>query len=126
MDKEGFNTSFSTLIEFTETCVCYKECKPKASEKICAACKSHSKKGGSCKAKHKASEKAYRYWGQDYVQCHSNGREHHYCKYHGYCNHSTDECKIKMSPHKGSTHHEMEDRSHKSKKVYFSSDKAKS
>eukprot|EP00957_Ditylum_brightwellii_P125643 9576525-Ditylum_brightwellii.AAC.1 len=53
-------------------------------------------------------------------------RGHHYCKYHGYCNHTTDECRITMNWCKGSTLHEREDRSCKSKKVHFSSDKAKS
>eukprot|EP00957_Ditylum_brightwellii_P185983 14159463-Ditylum_brightwellii.AAC.1 len=57
-----------------ETCICYKECKLKASEKISAAHKSQSKRGGKCKAKHKASKKAYRDWGQDSPQHHSNGR----------------------------------------------------
>eukprot|EP00957_Ditylum_brightwellii_P003531 267502-Ditylum_brightwellii.AAC.1 len=38
MDKEGFNTSSSMLKDFTITCVCYKKCKPKTTEKTSAAC----------------------------------------------------------------------------------------
>eukprot|EP00957_Ditylum_brightwellii_P132565 10109615-Ditylum_brightwellii.AAC.1 len=57
---------------------------------------------------------------------HSNGRGCHYCKYHGHCNHSTDECRLTMNQHKGRTCHEREDRPHNSKKVCFSSGKAKS
>eukprot|EP00957_Ditylum_brightwellii_P163935 12481080-Ditylum_brightwellii.AAC.1 len=79
MDKEGFTASSSMLKEFMETCVCYKECKPKASEKTSAACKSHSERGGKHKAKHKASKKAYCGWGQDCPQHHSNDQGHHYC-----------------------------------------------
>eukprot|EP00957_Ditylum_brightwellii_P065673 4980512-Ditylum_brightwellii.AAC.1 len=113
MDKEGFDVSSSMLKEFMETCVCYEECKPKVSKKTRAAHKSHSKRGGKHKAKCKASKKAYRDWGQDSSQHHSDGRGHHYCKYHGYCNHLTDDCRITMNRCKGSTHHEREDRSRK-------------
>eukprot|EP00957_Ditylum_brightwellii_P081284 6183228-Ditylum_brightwellii.AAC.1 len=110
MDKEGFNMSSSTLKEFTKTCVCYKECKLKVTKKISAACKSHSKRGGKCKAKCKASKKA----------------GHHFCKYHGYCNHAMDECRITIKWCKEIMLHERGDRSCKSKKVHFSSGKAKS
>eukprot|EP00957_Ditylum_brightwellii_P037775 2856908-Ditylum_brightwellii.AAC.1 len=68
MDKEGFNKSSSRLKEFTKTCVYYKECKPKVMETTNTACKSHSKRGGKCKAKWKASKKAYCEWGQDSLQ----------------------------------------------------------
>eukprot|EP00957_Ditylum_brightwellii_P105288 8026230-Ditylum_brightwellii.AAC.1 len=63
MDKEGFDVSSSTFKEFTKTCVCYKDCKPKVTEKTSAACKSHSERGGKHNAKHKASKKAYHEWG---------------------------------------------------------------
>eukprot|EP00957_Ditylum_brightwellii_P197295 15031269-Ditylum_brightwellii.AAC.1 len=50
---------------FMETCVCYKECKPKETKESSAACKSPFKSGGAHKAKHKASKKAYHDWEQD-------------------------------------------------------------
>eukprot|EP00957_Ditylum_brightwellii_P162660 12386501-Ditylum_brightwellii.AAC.1 len=59
MDKEGFNVSSSMLKEFMETCVCYNKCKANTSEKTSTACKSHSKRRGDRKAKHKARKKAY-------------------------------------------------------------------
>eukprot|EP00957_Ditylum_brightwellii_P208046 15355630-Ditylum_brightwellii.AAC.1 len=90
IDKEGFNASSSMPKAFTETYVCSKECEPNVSEKTSAAYKCHSGREGQCKAKHKASKKAYRDWGQDSSQHHSDGRGRHYCKYHGYCNHSTE------------------------------------
>eukprot|EP00957_Ditylum_brightwellii_P102122 7784768-Ditylum_brightwellii.AAC.1 len=65
IDKEGFDVSSRTLKDFMETCVHYKECKPKTPKKTSTACKSHSKRGGKCKAKHKASKKAYCDLGQD-------------------------------------------------------------
>eukprot|EP00957_Ditylum_brightwellii_P166140 12648785-Ditylum_brightwellii.AAC.2 len=65
MDKEGFDTSSSMLKEFMETCVCYKECKPKAAKETSTAHMSHSKRGGKRTTKCKASKKAYRNWGHD-------------------------------------------------------------
>eukprot|EP00957_Ditylum_brightwellii_P210961 15365608-Ditylum_brightwellii.AAC.1 len=59
MDKEGFNASSSTLKGFTKTCVHYKECKPKMTEKTSAAHKSHSEREVKHKSKHKADKKAY-------------------------------------------------------------------
>eukprot|EP00957_Ditylum_brightwellii_P035988 2726637-Ditylum_brightwellii.AAC.1 len=59
VDKEGFNSSSSTLKDLTETCAHFEECKPKVTEKTSAACKSHSERGGKCEAKRKASKKAY-------------------------------------------------------------------
>eukprot|EP00957_Ditylum_brightwellii_P179387 13665598-Ditylum_brightwellii.AAC.2 len=56
MNKEGFDASSSTLKYFTKTCVCYKECKPKV------------------------TEKTYHEWGQDSPWHHSDGRGHHHCK----------------------------------------------
>eukprot|EP00957_Ditylum_brightwellii_P181540 13828186-Ditylum_brightwellii.AAC.1 len=44
MDKEGFNASSSAVKDFTETCVCSKECRPKMIEKTSAACKSYSER----------------------------------------------------------------------------------
>eukprot|EP00957_Ditylum_brightwellii_P034270 2598870-Ditylum_brightwellii.AAC.1 len=82
MDKEGFNANSSTLKEFMETCACYEECKLKAAKESSAACKRHSKRGGKCKAKQKASKKAYSDWEHDSPWHHSNGQGHHYCKYH--------------------------------------------
>eukprot|EP00957_Ditylum_brightwellii_P097203 7403160-Ditylum_brightwellii.AAC.1 len=73
MDKEGFNESSSTIKEFTKTCVCYEECKPKIPEKQSAACMSHSEREGKCKAKHKADEKNYRKWGRAPPQHHRDG-----------------------------------------------------
>eukprot|EP00957_Ditylum_brightwellii_P166403 12666995-Ditylum_brightwellii.AAC.1 len=72
MDKESFDASSSTLKEFTETCVCYKEYKPKASEKTSAAHKIHSKRGGKCNVKCKVIKKAYHDWDQDSPQRHSD------------------------------------------------------
>eukprot|EP00957_Ditylum_brightwellii_P094435 7190879-Ditylum_brightwellii.AAC.1 len=126
MDKEGFAVSSSTLKEFIVTCVLYKECKLKGSQKTSEVCKSHSKRGGKHKAKHRASKNSYCDWGQDSPQHHSYGRGCHYCKYHGYCNCLTDECRTTINHCKGSMHHEREDRSCQSKKVRFSSGKAKS
>eukprot|EP00957_Ditylum_brightwellii_P160081 12186157-Ditylum_brightwellii.AAC.1 len=79
MDKEGFDASSSMIKKFTETYVCYKDCKLKGSEKTSTACKSHSDRGGKCKAKDKANKKAYHDWGQDSPCCHSNGGGCHYC-----------------------------------------------
>eukprot|EP00957_Ditylum_brightwellii_P154859 11786197-Ditylum_brightwellii.AAC.1 len=56
MDKEGFGVSSSMIKKIMETCVCYKECKPKEIKKSSTACKSHSMRGGKGKAKHKASK----------------------------------------------------------------------
>eukprot|EP00957_Ditylum_brightwellii_P181974 13863749-Ditylum_brightwellii.AAC.1 len=126
MDKEGFDMSSSMLKDFTDTNVHYKECKLKASEKTSTACKSHSKRGGNCKAKCKASKKAYRDWEQDSPQHYPDDRGYHYCKYHGYCNHLTDECNITMNWCRGSMYYEREDRFCKSKKVHFISGKVKS
>eukprot|EP00957_Ditylum_brightwellii_P117927 8995163-Ditylum_brightwellii.AAC.1 len=56
----------------------------------------------------------------------SNDRGCHYCKYHGYCNHMMDECRITINQHKGSMYHKREDRFLESKKVHFSSGKVKS
>eukprot|EP00957_Ditylum_brightwellii_P121462 9263582-Ditylum_brightwellii.AAC.1 len=124
MDKEGFNASSSMLKEFIKTSVRYKECKPKVMEKTSAAHKSHFERGGKCKAERKTGKKAYHEWGQNSLQCHSNGRRCHYCKYHGYCNQTMDECRITINWHKGSTCPKREDRSHKSKKMCFSSGRA--
>eukprot|EP00957_Ditylum_brightwellii_P169554 12905386-Ditylum_brightwellii.AAC.1 len=82
MDKEGFDASSSTLKELTETCVHYKECKPKMTEKKSTALKSHSEKEGKRKVKHKVDEKNNRKWGQTPPQHHKEGRGHQYCKYH--------------------------------------------
>eukprot|EP00957_Ditylum_brightwellii_P148195 11283647-Ditylum_brightwellii.AAC.1 len=95
-------------------------------KKTSAAHKSHSKRGGKHKAKRKASKKVYHEWGQDSSRHHSGGRGYHYCKYHGYCNHTIDECRITINWHKGIMCHERGDRSCKSKKVHFSSGKVKS
>eukprot|EP00957_Ditylum_brightwellii_P163061 12416721-Ditylum_brightwellii.AAC.1 len=65
MDKEGFDTSSSTINIFTEICVHYKECKPKKTKESSAACESYFERGGKHKAKHKASKKAYHDWDQD-------------------------------------------------------------
>eukprot|EP00957_Ditylum_brightwellii_P070270 5337974-Ditylum_brightwellii.AAC.1 len=59
MDKEGFDMSSSTIKQFTETCVCYEECKPKKTNENSAAHESYREKGGKRKAKCKASKKAY-------------------------------------------------------------------
>eukprot|EP00957_Ditylum_brightwellii_P197088 15014938-Ditylum_brightwellii.AAC.1 len=126
MDKEDFDASSSTLKEFTEICVHYKECKLKMTEKKNTACKSHSEKKGKHKAKRKVDEKIYRKRGQDPPQCHKEGRGYWYCMYHGYCFHTTDECNITINWCKGCTHHENKERSHESKKVHFHSSKTKS
>eukprot|EP00957_Ditylum_brightwellii_P040042 3030333-Ditylum_brightwellii.AAC.2 len=63
-DKEGFDASSSTLKDFTKTCVYYEECEPKMMKKKSAAHKSHSKREGKRKAKHKVSEKTYHKRGQ--------------------------------------------------------------
>eukprot|EP00957_Ditylum_brightwellii_P053387 4046333-Ditylum_brightwellii.AAC.1 len=63
MDKEDFDTSSSTIKKFTETCVCYEECRPTKSKESSVVHESYSKRGGKRKAKHKASKKAYCGWG---------------------------------------------------------------
>eukprot|EP00957_Ditylum_brightwellii_P212028 15366878-Ditylum_brightwellii.AAC.1 len=64
IDKEGFNASSSTIKEFTKTCICYKEYKPKMSEKQSVAHRSHSKREGKQNTKHRADEMKYHKWGQ--------------------------------------------------------------
>eukprot|EP00957_Ditylum_brightwellii_P122152 9315322-Ditylum_brightwellii.AAC.1 len=49
MDKEGFDASSSTIKNFTETCVCYKECMPKEAKESSSACKSYLERGGEHK-----------------------------------------------------------------------------
>eukprot|EP00957_Ditylum_brightwellii_P012955 979016-Ditylum_brightwellii.AAC.1 len=123
--KKALTLASAHSIIFTKTCIHYKECKPKATEKTSPACKSHSKRGRKHKAKCKASKKAYPDWGQDSQWHHSDDRGRQYCKYHEYCAHTTDEFRITINQHKASICHEREDRSHKSKEAYFSSGKAK-
>eukprot|EP00957_Ditylum_brightwellii_P149159 11359263-Ditylum_brightwellii.AAC.1 len=98
MGKEGINTNSSMLKEFTETCVCYEECKPKSSEKTSAACKSRSERGGKLNAKHKASKR---------LTIIGDKTLHDIIP-------MTEEIIIASAI--GSTCHEREDRSHKSKK----------
>eukprot|EP00957_Ditylum_brightwellii_P067199 5100291-Ditylum_brightwellii.AAC.1 len=93
IDKEGFNASSSTLKDFTKICAHYKELKPKITEKTNADYKSQEK----CKAKCKADKKTFHKRGQAPPQCHSNGTGWQYCKYHGCCKNTMDECKITIN-----------------------------
>eukprot|EP00957_Ditylum_brightwellii_P034169 2589328-Ditylum_brightwellii.AAC.1 len=126
MDKEGFNRSSSTLKDFTKTFIHQKECKPKRTEVTRTACKSHSKIEGTHNAQHKANKKAYRKWGRDSPQSHSDGRGRQYCKYNVYCNHTMDEYRITINWCKGHMCHEEEEISCKSKTMCFDSSNAKS
>eukprot|EP00957_Ditylum_brightwellii_P007668 579851-Ditylum_brightwellii.AAC.1 len=63
-------------------------------EKKSAACKIHSEREGEHKEKCKVDEKTHNKRDQAPPQCHKEGRGRQYCKYHGYCNHTTDECNI--------------------------------
>eukprot|EP00957_Ditylum_brightwellii_P171856 13082836-Ditylum_brightwellii.AAC.1 len=83
-----------------KTCVCCKECEPKETKESGTAHENYSKRGGKGKAKHKASKNTYHDWDQKSPQCHSD------CK--------------------GHTYHEREYKFCESKKVLFSSGKAKS
>eukprot|EP00957_Ditylum_brightwellii_P119020 9078074-Ditylum_brightwellii.AAC.1 len=51
IDREDFNASSSTIKEFIEICVCYKECKPTMHVMLVAAFKSPLKREGRCKTK---------------------------------------------------------------------------
>eukprot|EP00957_Ditylum_brightwellii_P126900 9673443-Ditylum_brightwellii.AAC.1 len=100
MDKEGFDASSSTIKEFTEMCVQYKECESAMQEKLAITHKSPLEMEGKCKAKYKVED--------------------------GYCNwgrHSMEERNITMVHSKDHMHHESKDRSHNDKKVYFCSNK---
>eukprot|EP00957_Ditylum_brightwellii_P020102 1516612-Ditylum_brightwellii.AAC.1 len=80
-------------------------------EKQSAACRSHSEREGKCKAKCKAGKK--------------DSSQHQYCKYHGSCNHTTDECNITIACCKSCICHELKEGSHKSKRVHFCRNRAK-
>eukprot|EP00957_Ditylum_brightwellii_P041651 3154329-Ditylum_brightwellii.AAC.1 len=90
MDKEGFNVSSSTIKAFMETCVGYKEFKPKETKKSSTACESHSKRGGNAKPNIKLAKRLTMARVKDSPQHNFDGQGRHHNKYQGYCNHTTE------------------------------------
>eukprot|EP00957_Ditylum_brightwellii_P069486 5276776-Ditylum_brightwellii.AAC.1 len=83
-----------------------------------AAHKHPSDREGKHKAKQKVEENSHN-WGQGPQQCHMDGSQHKFCKYHGPLRHSTEECHIDIAHSKGLIYHECKDISHDRKKVHF-------
>eukprot|EP00957_Ditylum_brightwellii_P047447 3603961-Ditylum_brightwellii.AAC.1 len=63
--ENGIPTSWNFQMDKEETCVCYKECKPKKTKESSIAFESYSKRGGKHNAKCKASKKACCDWDQE-------------------------------------------------------------
>eukprot|EP00957_Ditylum_brightwellii_P082117 6244507-Ditylum_brightwellii.AAC.1 len=98
-EKEGLNSSSSTLKEFLNVCVHLEEAELKKllRNKIACAEKEHNKDG---KRKHQDKPKLHHKRYHSLGKYHQGKQKKKYCKYHGLCYHDTDKCNFVQSRRK--------------------------